>query len=241
MRRFHIVHIVTATLVATTAVAGIAQAQGDQGRGRGRGHDKQPQQSAEEQQKRIADEQRRMDDYRRHLDDQARVAQQQAIQLQQARRVAQYRAQQEYAEQLEKQREQLRAERRYDNEPYVVAAPTYRYQFNGTYHETNQYGVDLLRQAVNYGYRRGYRAGAADREDHWRFDYMNSPEYREATYGYAGSYVDLDDYSYYFRQGFRRGYQDGYYSRFQYGSSSNGTFSILANVLAGILNLRPIR
>jgi hypothetical protein len=239
MRRFHIVHIVTATLVATTAFAGIAQAQGDQGRGRGRGHDKQ--QSPEEQQKRIADEQRRTDAYRSHLDDQARIAQQQAAQLQQARRMAQYRAQQEYAAQLERQRDQLRAERRYDNEPYVVAVPTYRYQLNGTYHETNQYGVDLLRQAVNSGYSRGYRAGAADREDHWRFDYMNSPEYREATLGYTGSYVDLDDYSYYFRQGFRRGYQDGYYSRFQYGASSNGAFSILANVMAGILNLRPIR
>jgi len=239
MRRFHIVHIVTASLVATTAFAGIAQAQGDQGRGRGRGHDKQ--QSPEEQQRRIDDEQRRMDAYRSHLDDQARIAQQQAAQLQQARRMAQYRAQQEYAAQLERQRDQLRAERRYDNEPYVVAVPTYRYQLNGTYHETNQYGVDLLHQAVNDGYRRGYRAGAADREDHWRFDYMNLPEYREATYGYTGSYVDLDDYSYYFRQGFRRGYQDGYYSRFQYGSSSNGAFSILANVMAGILNLRPIR
>ncbi len=123
----------------------------------------------------------------------------------------------------------------------MVAGPTYRYQFNGAYHETNQYGVDLLRQAVNYGYRRGYRAGAADREDHWRFDYQNSPEYREGTFGYTGSYVDLDDYSYYFRQGFRRGYQDGYYSRSRYGNSLNGTASILGNVIAGILNLRPIR
>jgi hypothetical protein len=236
MRRFHIVHIVTATLVATTAVAGIAQAQGDQGRGRGRGHEQ-----SDDRDQRIKDEQRRMDDYRRHLDDQSRLAQQQAAQLQQARRTAQYRAQQDYAAQLERQREQLRAERRYDNEPYVVTAPTYRYQLNGAYHETNQYGADALRQAVNYGYQRGYSAGAADREDHWRFDYQNSPGYREATFGYTGSYVDLSDYRYYFQQGFRRGYQDGYYSRLQYGSGSNGTFSILANVVAGILNLRPIR
>jgi hypothetical protein len=236
MRRFHIVHIVTATLVATTAFAGVAQAQGDQGRGRGRGHEQ-----SDDRDKRVKDEQRRMDDYRRHLDDQSRIAQQQAAQLQQARRMAQYRAQQDYAAQLERQREQLRAERRYDNEPYVVAVPTYRYEFNGVYHETNQYGVDMLRQAVNDGYQRGYAAGAADREDHWRFDYQNSPEYREATFGYTGSYVDLSDYSYYFRQGFRRGYEDGYYSRLRYGSGSNGAFSILANVLTGILNLRPIR
>ena len=236
MRRFHIVHIVTATLVASTAFAGIAQAQGDQGRGRGRGHEQ-----SDDRDKRAKDEQRRMDDYRRHLDEQTQLAQQQAAQLQQARRAAQYRAQQEYIAQLQRQREQLNAERRYDNEPYVVTAPTYRFQYGGAYHETNQYGVDMLRQAVNYGYQRGYRAGAADREDHWRFGYQNSPEYREATFGYTGSYVDLTDYEYYFRQGFSRGYQDGYYSRLQYGNGSNGAFSILANVVAGILNLRPIR
>jgi hypothetical protein len=236
MRRFHIVQIATATLVASTAFAGVARAQGDQGRGRGHEHEQ-----SDDRDKRIKDEQRRMDDYRRHLDDQTRVAQQQAAQLQEARRTAQYRAQQEYVAQLQRQREQLNAERRYDNEPYVVAAPTYRYEFDGVYHQTNQYGVDMLRQAVNNGYRRGYQAGAADREDHWRLDYQNSPAYREATFGYTGSYVDLTDYEYYFRQGFRRGYQDGYYRRLQYGSGSDGTFSILANVVAGILDLRPIR
>lgn len=189
----------------------------------------------------MEEEQRRTDDYRRHLDDQVRAAQQQAAALQQARRTAQYRAQQEYAEQLERQREQLRAERRYDNDPYVIAVPTYRYSYGSVSRETNQYGADLLRQAVNDGYRRGYRAGVADREDHWRADYTNSAEYREATFGYTGSYVDLDDYQYYFRQGFRRGYDDGYYARYRYGSSSNGAASILGNVLASILNLRSLR
>jgi hypothetical protein len=235
MRRYHIGPIVTA-LVAATAFAGVAQAQGDQGRGRGRGHEQ-----SDDRDKRIKDEQRRTDDYRRHLDEQTQIAQQQAAQLQQARRAAQYRVQQEYAAQLARQREQLRAERRYDNEPYVVAAPTYRYQYNGAYHETNQYGVDMLKQAVNYGYQRGYQAGEADHQDHWRFDYENSPEYRDATFGYSGSYVDLGDYTYYFRQGFSRGYQDGYYSRLRYGNGSNGTFSILANVLSGILHLNSIR
>lgn len=236
MRRFHIVHIATTLVITSTALAGVAQGQGDQGRGRG--HEDKHQASAEDQRKRVADEQRRTDDYRKHLDEQVRVAQQQAAQLQQSHRMAQYRAQQEYAEQLAKQRADLEAERRYETEPYVVTAPTFRYEFGGTYHETNQYGADLLRQAVNYGYRRGYRAGAADRADHWRADYSNSPEYREATYGYAGSYVDLSDYSYYFRQGFRRGYDDGYYNRYRYGSSSG---SILGNVLSAILNLNPIR
>ena len=90
------------------------------------------------------------------------------------------------------------------------------------------------------GYRQGYRAGEADRLDHWKPDYARSPAYIEATYGYTGSYLDRSDYSYYFREGFRRGYTDGYYSRLQYGSGSNGTYSILANVLAGILQLTTI-
>jgi hypothetical protein len=226
-------------LVASAAFASVAQGQGDQRRGRD--HDDKHQSSPEDQRKRIADEQRRTDDYRKHLDQQVRVAQQQAAQLQQSHRMAQYHAQQEYAEQLAKQREQLEAERRYETEPYVVTAPTFRYQFGGTYHETNQYGADLLRQAVNNGYRRGYGAGTADRADHWRSDYANSPEFREATFGYTGSYVDLGDYSYYFREGFRRGYQDGYSARLRYGSESNGAYSMLGNVLAGILHLRPIR
>ena len=180
MRRYHIGPIITA-LVAATAFAGVAHAQGDQGRGRGRG------QQSDDRDKRIKDEQRRTDDYRKHLDEQTRVAQQQAAQLQQSKRAAQARVQQEYAAQLDRQREQLRAERRYDNEPYVVAAPSYRYQYNGAYHETNQYGVDMLKQAVNYGYQRGYQAGVADRQDHWRFDYQNSPEYREATSAIAAA------------------------------------------------------
>ncbi len=239
MRRSHIIQIASTVLVSTAVFAGVARGQGDQGRGRG--HDRNPQASTEDQRKRVADEQRRTDDYRRHLDEQVHVAQDQAAQLQRAHRTEQYRAQQEYATQLAKQREQLEAERRYETEPYVLAAPTFRYEFGGTYHETNQYGADLLRQAVNDGYRRGYRAGAADRADHWRADYANSPEYREATYGYSGSYVDLADYSYYFRQGFQRGYEDGYYSRFKYGSASNGAYSILSSVMTGILHLQPLR
>jgi TolA-binding protein len=237
MRRSHIVQMATTILVASAAFAGVAQGQGDPGRGR----DRDDRHQSDDQRKRIADEQRRTDEYRKHLDQQVQVAQQRAAQLQQAHRMAQYHAQQEYAAQLVKQREQLEAERRYETEPYVVAAPTFRYQFGGASHETNQYGADLLRQAVNNGYRRGYSAGAADRADHWRSDYTNSPEFQEASFGYTGSYVDLSDYSYYFREGFRRGYQDGYSAHFRYGSGSNGAYSILGGVLAGILNLRPIR
>jgi len=47
------------------------------------------------------------------------------------------------------------------------------------------------------------------------------------SYGYGGYYVECDDYNYYFREGFRRGYEDGYYSRNQYGRRSNGKYVIL--------------
>ena len=49
-----------------------------------------------------------------------------------------------------------------------------------------------------------------------RFDYRNNWAYRDANYGYTGMYVDQPQYNYYFRQGFQRGYEDGYYSRSQY-------------------------
>ena len=72
----------------------------------------------------------------------------------------------------------------YDNDPYFYTAPVYRYNRGGAYYETNQYGADSLRQAVNLGYQEGFRAGAADREDNWRPDYRNSFAYQDATYGY---------------------------------------------------------
>ncbi len=48
----------------------------------------------------------------------------------------------------------------------------------------------------------------------------------------------MSDYQHYFREGFRRGYEDGYYGRYQYGAHSNGRYSILGDVLNLILNLR---
>jgi hypothetical protein len=237
MQRIHVAAAIALALVAST---GVARAQGEHGRGRGH-EGGPPPVAAEEQQRRIHEEQQRMTDYRRHLDDDVRAQQQRDAQLQAQKRQAQYRFQQEYAAQLARQQEQLRAERDYAHEGYITAPHAYRFRVGGVYRETNQYGVDLLRQAINHGYQQGFRAGEADRRDHWRFDYTNSPAYREATYGYAGSFVDQADYSYYFRQGFQRGYEDGYYSRFRYGSSANGTYSILGNVLNGILQLTTIR
>jgi len=97
----------------------------------------------------------------------------------------------------------------------------------------------MLRQAVNYGYEEGARAGQADREDRFRANYQDSFAYQDATYGYNGYYVDLNEYRYYFREGFRRGYEDGYYGRSRYGSYSNGAFSILGNILQQIFTAQP--
>src|SRR5450756_104307 len=196
---------------------------------------------ADVQRQRTQTEQQRATQYRQRLDQQVRFSQQQAAQLQQQKRANQYRAQQQYLAQLRQQQLRLQTARNYSNDPYITTAPSYRYVYSGTTRETNQYGVDVLRQAVNYGYQEGVRFGQADRQDGWPANYQNSPAYRDANYGYSGYYVDQADYNYYFRQGFQRGYADGYNSQSQYGTSLNGTSSILATLLSSILGLTSLR
>ena len=193
------------------------------------------------QRQRTQTEQQRATQYRQRLDQQVRFSQQQAAQLQQQKRANQYRAQQQYLAQLRQQQLRLQTARNYSNDPYISTAPSYRYVYSGTTRETNQYGVDVLRQAVNYGYQQGVRFGQADRQDGWPANYQNSAAYRDANYGYSGYYVDQADYNYYFRQGFQRGYADGYNSQSQYGTSLNGTSSILATLLSSILGLTSLR
>jgi hypothetical protein len=185
----------------------------------------------ERQQPRI--QQQRLNQYsqqRRQLD---HLAQQRETWLQQQRRQAHLRFQQQYLERLRQDQINLQNARSYE-----YSAPNYRYSRSGRYYQTNQYGVDMLRQAVNYGYEEGVRAGQADREDRARFSYRDSYAYQDATYGYNGYHVDLNEYRYYFREGFNRGYQDGYYGRFQYGRNSNGAFSLLGNILQQVFNVQ---
>jgi hypothetical protein len=197
--------------------------------------------SAQEQQERVQQEQQRTEAYKQRLDEQVRVAQEQAAQLQEQKRAAQARAQEEYAATLRQQQQQLQSRRDYSHDPYVSTAPTYRYVVAGTTRQTNQYGADVLRAAVNNGYQQGYRAGQADRQDHRRSSYRDSFGYQDANFGYRGNYVDQSDYNYYFREGFRRGYDDGFSSRSRYGSSSNGSQTILGGLLTSILGLQAIR
>ena len=117
---------------------------------------------------------------------------------------------------------------------------TFRYTVGSTDRETNRYGADVMRQAVNNGYDQGFKAGRADRKDHWASNYQQSYGYEDANFGYSGNYLPQSDYNYYFREGFRRGYEDGFAKHAQYGTVVNGSPSILGTILTGILGLHNI-
>lgn len=239
-------------------------------RGRGRGHEQGPPQAAAEprrgrversqapaappqqarqrlaepqQQQRIAQQQQRIAQYGAQLDQQQRLASEQAAQLQQQKRTAQYGFQQQYVSRLREQQVGLQSARTYNygGDPYFYTPYSYRYVRAGRSYETNDYGATVLRQGVNYGYQEGFEAGRADRQDHWRYDYQHSYAYLDANYGYGGFYVERADYNYYFRQGFRRGYEDGYYSRSRYGSYTSGKYVVQAPVLKVIINFQMLR
>lgn len=111
----------------------------------------------------------------------------------------------------------------------------YRVNRGGRYYETDQRGIEMLRQAVNRGYQQGYSAGARDKRYNRGVGYYsNDSIYRSGTYGYQ-SHVSRDQYQYYFQQGFQRGYQDGYENTRRYGSRNGTQWNVLGNVLNSIL------
>ena len=95
-------------------------------------------------------QQQRMNQYRQQRQQQDRLAQQREQLLQQQRRQSQLRFQQRYLERLRQDQINLQNARAYN-----YAAPSYRYSRGGRYYQTNQYGAEMLRQAVNYGYEEG--------------------------------------------------------------------------------------
>mgnify|MGYP003407095359 FL=1 len=95
----------------------------------------------------------------------------------------------------------------------------------------------MILQAINYGYEEGFQAGRADRMDRWGYNFREAYAYQDANYGYNGYYVDRGTYNYYFREGFRRGYDDGYYSRYRYGRYNNNRYYPNDSVIRLILNL----
>jgi TolA-binding protein len=231
MKRMVIASVTGVALLLGTSGLASSQEQQRNARQHQRRGTQQWRQEQERQQQRV--QQQRLNQYsqqRRQLD---RLAQQRETRLQQQRRQAHLRFQQQYLERL--RQDQINLQNARSNE---YSAPNYRYSRGGRYYQTNQYGVDLLRQGVNHGYERGVRAGQADREDRTRFSYKDSYAYQDASYGYNGYHVDLNEYRHYFREGFNRGYQDGYYSRSQYGSNSNGSLSLLGNILQQVFNVQ---
>ena len=194
----------------------------------------------QEQNARIQQQEQRTVQYRQHLDEQQRVAQQQYSQLQQQNRRAQVTYQQQYVAALQQQQARIQVRHDYAGDPYFYTPSTYRYARGGRYYETNQYGADLLRQAVNSGYDQGIRAGQADRQDRWASNYQSSYAYQDANYGYDGYYVDRADYNAYFREGFRRGYADGYNGRYVSGTYVSGRGTMLGAILATIINFESI-
>ena len=138
-------------------------------------------------------------------------------------------------ERLKLEQQRLRLERQ--RLQMAQARNGYRVYRNGGWYSTDSRGADLLRQAVNQGYRQGYAAGRSDRNRRVGLNWDGSSTYRSGTYGYQ-SYVDRSQYQYYFQQGFQRGYQDGYNSRYQYGSKNGGSLNILGSILGSILNIQ---
>jgi len=230
------------TILTTSAallfVGSLATAQSDQGRRRGR-DDKKTVPPREQQQR--LDEQRQRDSaYKMALATQMGTAHEAADALQQQKRTAQYTLNQQYTANLRQQQERLRNPRDPRRDPYYTAPMTYRYRVGSTDRETNQYGADVMRQAVNNGYEQGWKAGRADRTDRWPSSYQKSYGYEDANYGFGGKYLPQSDYNYYFREGFQRGYEDGYARHAQYGAVVNGSPSILGNILSDILGLHNI-
>ncbi|MEP7075275.1 MAG: hypothetical protein ABI878_05650 [Acidobacteriota bacterium] len=134
----------------------------------------------------------------------------------------------------------------YNVQPTVtVTSGRYRIYRNGRYYNTDNRGADMLRQAVNEGYRQGFAAGRSDRHGRRNSSWSNNNVYRTGTYGYSSG-VDRSQYQYYFQQGFQRGYQDGsnsqyrddFVGNYQYGYNEGGTLNVLGTILNEVLNIQ---
>ncbi len=136
---------------------------------------KQKRVSQQEQQARIQKQEQQLSVYRKNIALREELAERDAQILRQQKRIQHLKFQEQYEDRLRAQRAQL-SQARYDyyNDPYYYTAPNYRYVRGGQYYQTNQYGMKKLEQALQAGYNEGYRAGHADREDRWRYDYQSA-------------------------------------------------------------------
>jgi len=226
-------------LLAGTCLAAGAEPQ--QNKKEKKKHWEQAQKQEQKQDQKQRQDQKQYDQrlakYAHYVDQQQKLHQIRLAQLQQKKRLAQYRYEQQYFArllQLHKSNEKARLQG-YQNDPFFNTASDRRYKRGDAYYETNEYGITHLQQATQYGYAEGYQSGMADRQDRWNSGWQVSDPYQDAIYGYNGLYVDQEDYNYYFREGFRRGYEDGYNNRAQYGTVVNGKYTLLDKILAAIL------
>ena len=178
----------------------------------------------EVKQERREDRQDRRDDRQQVRQVRARIATQQANQ----------RA---YQQRIRAQQARQAAQRRAYSRHYSYA-PAYRYNYGGRWYNTSHYGANMLRNAVQRGYQEGLRAGRSDRFG--RYDFRRSSIWISGSYGYGGNYVSRSDYAHYFRQGFQRGYEDGFYGRGRYGHRINGEAVIIQAVLEAILGFQRL-
>ena len=185
----------------------------------------------------------RMAAYRQHLNEQRQAYLQSKAQQQLAKRLAYSRNQQRYEMLMLQQQRVYEAKHIHDarNDPFYLTRFDRRYNRNGVYYMTNRYGIEHIHQAIKFGYEEGYKAGMADRQDRWRFNYEGCDAYLDAIYGYNGYYVSREDYNYYFREGFRRGYEDGYNRQYRYGLYESGKYVIRRNILEGIVAVEMLR
>jgi len=208
---------------------------------------KQRRVSQQEQQERIRKQEQELALYRKNIALREELAERDAQILRQQNRIQHLRFQQQYEQRLRAQRAQLmQARYDYNNDPYYYTAPNYQYVRGGRSYQTNQYGIKKLEQAMQAGYNEGFRAGRADREDRWRYDYRSAFAYQDANYGYDGRYVAQDEYNHYFREGFQRGYDDGYYGRQKYGRKNDGggindEWLIAGAVVAAIIGYQVLK
>jgi hypothetical protein len=178
--------------------------------------------SPQEQQERIRKQEANMQLYRQNLALKEELAERDAKVLQQQKRLAQYQFQQRYYERLRQQRAStMNARYDYNNDPFYYTGANYRYRRDGRDYQTNEYGIDALKRALNTGYKEGFHAGRADRQDRWHSDYRSSFAYQDANYGYDGRYLQQDEYNHYFREGFQRGYDDGYNGTHKFGNGKD--------------------
>lgn len=202
--------------------------------------------SQQEQQARIKRQEQQLALYRQNIALREELAERDAQVLRQQKRIQHLRFQEQYEDRLRAQRAQMN-QARYDyyNDPFYYTAPNYRYRRGDRYYQTNQYGMKKLEQALQAGYNEGFKAGRADREDRWRYDYRSAFAYRDANYGYDGRYIGQDEYNHYFREGFQRGYDDGYYGRQKYGRKNddggiNDEWLIAGAVVAAIIGYQVL-